>query len=66
MTLLKTQALKDRLRNLGREGKSFSGPRMGVGQEFVSIVRNVEEQTPGALTLKRANHRESSARRRVK
>lgn len=66
MTLPKTQALKDILRNLGREGRSFSGPRMGVGQEFVSIVRNVEQPTLGALEVKRAEHREPLSRQRVK
>jgi hypothetical protein len=65
MTLPKTQALKDRLHTLGRKGESFSGSKMGVGQEFVSIVKNVGRETVGVTITERNGHRESSARRRV-
>ncbi len=42
--LTKTQVLKDKLQNLGKSGESFSQTRMGVGQEFVSVVKIVGQE----------------------
>ena len=65
MTLPKTQALKDRLRNLGRKGESFSRPGMGVGPEFVSIVKIVGQEDVVVIFTEKDGHKESSAKRRV-
>jgi len=64
MTLPNTQALKDRLRELGREGRSFSGPKMGVGQEFVSVVKNVTQENLAVPVTARGERGDVAARRR--
>ena len=65
MTLPQTQALKDRLRDLSKKGESFSRPGMGVGQEFVSIVNKVEQESVGIIIIKRGRHTESPTKHRV-
>jgi hypothetical protein len=54
------QALKDKLYDLRENGESFSKARLGVGQEFVSIIQVANEvegqnsfrQTPNQLRTK--------------
>jgi hypothetical protein len=65
MRLPKTQALKDRLRNLDRKGEPFSSSKMGVGQEFVSVVKSVGQENVGVIITERDEHRGSASRRRV-
>jgi hypothetical protein len=65
MTLPKTQALKDRLQNLSKKGESFSRHRMGVGQEFVSVVKRVGQESVGTVITERDRHKESSNKRPV-
>lgn len=38
-----TQTLKEKLHGLRQKGESFSKTRLGVGQEFVSIVQIADE-----------------------
>jgi hypothetical protein len=65
MTLPKTQALKDRLQNLGKKEGSFNRPGMGAGPEFVSIVKIVGQEDVVVIFTEKDWHKESSAKRRV-
>jgi len=51
--LTKTQALKNKLQTHGNGGESFSQVMMGVGQEFISIVKDSR-----IVKHQQSNHRE--------
>lgn len=58
--LTKTQALKDALQNTNKAGESFSQVRMGVGQEFVSIIKIDRQEDMNKTSIKRNIRNECS------
>ena len=64
--LTNTQALKDKLQTLGKGGESFSQVRMGVGQEFVSVVKIVGQEKVSEVITERTMRKEWPTEQRVR
>lgn len=53
--LKNTQVLKDKLQKLRKEGKPFSPGGLGVGQEFVSVIKTDGQKPLTKHLLKEAS-----------
>jgi len=60
-----TQALKDIIQNIGRGSESFSQVTLGVGQEFVSIVKVGRQESNSKSMAKRSVRQELPAEARI-